>query len=289
MSTSFEMPRNIRRSPFEPGQGTYQDPSKPLVMVRLVIQAKAVLAHAQQYRVYSEQQTVIDWGYFLHLYLTDLFGDCAPRPFFIDECHVDGRALQTSRLVVLGYTTLDRETLSQDAMHFADPGVWSGVDWSQTQTKPMPLQSKVGQRFGFKIRCLPASSPNRLFGQEKETDIYLVRRARGDDSLLDRSKIYSEWLRGQFEKQQGARMLQAYMTRFSISTMVRREVPKGGLLPKNILQLDRAARTFMRPDAVLEGQLTVNDLSAFQLLLRNGLTRHRAFGFGMILLRRAAS
>jgi CRISPR system Cascade subunit CasE len=39
------------------------------------------------------------------------------------------------------------------------------------------------------------------------------------------------------------------------------------------------------PDAVLEGVLEVVDGEAFAALLRRGVGRHRAFGFGMLLLR----
>jgi CRISPR system Cascade subunit CasE len=40
-----------------------------------------------------------------------------------------------------------------------------------------------------------------------------------------------------------------------------------------------------RPNAVLEGHLMVRDPVAFRALLARGVGRHRAFGFGMLLLR----
>jgi CRISPR system Cascade subunit CasE len=42
-----------------------------------------------------------------------------------------------------------------------------------------------------------------------------------------------------------------------------------------------------RPNAVLEGTLTVGDPDAFARLLARGIGRHRAFGFGMLLLKPA--
>ena len=39
------------------------------------------------------------------------------------------------------------------------------------------------------------------------------------------------------------------------------------------------------PDATLQGTLAVVDSGAFQALLARGVGRHRAFGFGMLLLR----
>jgi CRISPR system Cascade subunit CasE len=43
------------------------------------------------------------------------------------------------------------------------------------------------------------------------------------------------------------------------------------------------------PDAVLAGQLRVTDPKAFTQLLASGVGRHRAFGFGLLLLRSARS
>jgi CRISPR system Cascade subunit CasE len=39
--------------------------------------------------------------------------------------------------------------------------------------------------------------------------------------------------------------------------------------------------------ALVTGTLRVGDAEAFRALLARGLGRHRAFGFGMLLLRRA--
>jgi len=40
-----------------------------------------------------------------------------------------------------------------------------------------------------------------------------------------------------------------------------------------------------RPDALFTGELTIRDAEAFARLLARGIGRHRAFGFGMLLLR----
>lgn len=46
-------------------------------------------------------------------------------------------------------------------------------------------------------------------------------------------------------------------------------------------------RDFLAPQAKLGGILTVQDGTAFQTLLARGIGRHRAFGYGMLLLRPA--
>ncbi|WP_083761830.1 type I-E CRISPR-associated protein Cas6/Cse3/CasE [Alkalilimnicola ehrlichii MLHE-1] len=43
----------------------------------------------------------------------------------------------------------------------------------------------------------------------------------------------------------------------------------------------------VRPDALVTGRLTVRDPDTFATLVARGVGRHRAFGFGMLLLRPA--
>ena len=50
----------------------------------------------------------------------------------------------------------------------------------------------------------------------------------------------------------------------------------------------RTTSTLVRPQALLEGYLTVQEPDEFTSLLKRGIGRHRAFGYGMILLRPAS-
>ena len=43
------------------------------------------------------------------------------------------------------------------------------------------------------------------------------------------------------------------------------------------------------PDAVMRGNLTVTDSDSFVALLARGIGRHRAYGYGMLLLRPASA
>ena len=40
-----------------------------------------------------------------------------------------------------------------------------------------------------------------------------------------------------------------------------------------------------RPEVYLDGTLEITDSEAFNAMIARGLGRHRAFGFGMLLLR----
>ncbi|GHE81823.1 hypothetical protein GCM10019059_44550 [Camelimonas fluminis] len=47
----------------------------------------------------------------------------------------------------------------------------------------------------------------------------------------------------------------------------------------------RKGRRIEGPDATFHGSLVVTDPEAFTILLARGVGRHRAYGYGMLLLR----
>jgi CRISPR system Cascade subunit CasE len=59
------------------------------------------------------------------------------------------------------------------------------------------------------------------------------------------------------------------------------------VLRRSCAAAGRSLRHQEGPDASFEGVLTVAEPGAFALLLARGIGRHRAFGFGMVLLRPA--
>ena len=73
-------------------------------------------------------------------------------------------------------------------------------------------------------------------------------------------------------KQAGAHV--ADSTRFALPRVGRRDA-------------SRRLRWVEGPDTVMSGELQTSDPDAFARLLARGIGRHRAFGFGMLLLRPA--
>jgi len=68
----------------------------------------------------------------------------------------------------------------------------------------------------------------------------------------------------------------------------------GRLVAERVLTADaqgvlRLSAGRLGPDAVFKGVLQIHDADAFNRLLRRGIGRHRAFGFGMLLLKPAGS
>ena len=74
--------------------------------------------------------------------------------------------------------------------------------------------------------------------------------------------------------------MDASMTRYQLLGVTRRS-------QKNTADDVRNSRLIGGPDAVLAGQLRVKNQQAFAQLLAHGIGRHRAFGFGLLLLRPA--
>jgi CRISPR system Cascade subunit CasE len=99
-------------------------------------------------------------------------------------------------------------------------------------------------------------------------------------ALLERTAIYSEWLDKQLSRNGAARVSQVRVEAFRLTRVVRRE--------RSAEDGKRKTSKTTGPDVTFKGLLQVDDGEAFASLLARGVGRHRAFGFGMLLLRPAA-
>jgi len=213
-----------------------------------------------------------DEGYLIHCLLKELFGEDAPKPFAL-------RNERGSTLSVLAYGNRSHKDLGRSAMAFALPEAFDACDWSRLTSKPMPAAWMEGQHLGFEVRLCPvvrmgSDGPHHRKGAE--VDVFLARCfAAGDPAVLvDRETVYCEWLAERLE-QGGAQSVRACLRRYHRKRLLRRSQGE-----------PRTAETCERPDVVMDGVLEVRDPKRFQGLLRRGIGRHRAFGFGMLLLRR---
>ena len=113
-----------------------------------------------------------------------------------------------------------------------------------------------------------------------EVDVFLARCwAAGDPKIeVDREQTYREWLGQRLGGAGGARLIEGRLLGFKRERMVRRTTGP-----------DRRSSNLERPDALIEGVLEVIESNAFSTLLKGGIGRHRAFGYGMLLLRTLSS
>jgi CRISPR system Cascade subunit CasE len=124
------------------------------------------------------------------------------------------------------------------------------------------------------VRARPVTRRERPDGRGfRERDVFLLACERtGEGVPVDRAEVYAGWLREQIGRTGGARVLACRLDAFRRSPVLRRDA-------------DRRLRAAEGPDAVLSGELEVADPDHFAALLARGVGRHRAFGFGMLLLR----
>ncbi len=205
-----------------------------------------------------------DLGYGVHAWLQAAFGHLAPTPFRI-FLRRDGT------VQVLGYSGADAEKLRERLEAFADPVVFEICPPDRIASRPMPRFSK-GRCLGFEVLCCPVARRTED-GKTIEKDVFLARCDRhGGETPLRRAVVYAEWLR---EKLDGAaELVEMTVMGFKLQRLLRKT--QGGSRQKRWLQ---------RPEALFSGTLLVSDGEAFARLLRRGIGRHRAFGYGMLLLK----
>jgi CRISPR system Cascade subunit CasE len=247
-----------------------------LYMLRLVLDAARVAREAVYQRLSLRHE---DLGYLLHSYLSNLFGSATVQPFR----ELRGR---TKWLPVVGYTKSGREDLIRYAADFADPARYAACDWDSFAVKPLPTDWRTGRSLSFELRACPVvrlSSEKEIPGRGGESlryragaeiDAWEHTRFFGKDKEpeINREKAYSIWLRKRLGE--GASLESMTLRSFRRLRLSRRDHGS-----------PRKARILERPEAILHGRITIGDPGEFQNLLATGVGRHRAFGFGMLLLR----
>ncbi|MFM0327645.1 type I-E CRISPR-associated protein Cas6/Cse3/CasE [Caballeronia glebae] len=215
-----------------------------------------------------------DVSYALHAALCAAFGEHVPKPF---SYRGDDQGL-------LAYSALTVDELQQHAAHAPpDAAAVLGLDptaWSTGMSaRRFPDQWKEGQGFSFEVRTRPIV---RGSGRGRERDVFLKavdQLPEGQHGTLSRDDVYREWLVKQFATG-GAEVLNCQLTSFQLSEVIRQTQ-----LADN---QPRKVKGVMGPDVSFAGLLKVQDPDAFAKLIVRGIGRHRAFGFGMILVRPAS-
>jgi CRISPR system Cascade subunit CasE len=208
-----------------------------------------------------------DLGYGVHAWLAAAFGELAPKPWrlFADR-------KRPPRL--LAYTIHDADLLRGRLREFADPAVCAvcpDADVSLS-AKRMP-DWQPGRRLGFEVQCCPVGRENRS-GVEK--DLALLHGDGSEEERHDRHQIYCEWARTRLEGSGAATVSSIAVEGFRLVSQRRRASRQPG---------GRQITRLIRPQVLLRGTWTVENTDAFSQLLATGIGRHRAFGYGMVLLR----
>lgn len=262
-----------------------------LNLVRLAFDRRALM------RLRTLRGRPFDESYMVHAGLAALFAE-SDQPtqipllsFAADDTY--GRD-EDPVLFLLAYSELDEAALSARMR----PEHRALV--RQIASRPMPVL-EPGTRAELRLRACPvrrvtrdrdgAPATNaRGKRRSREVDVYLASRfptwtdepPGGADSPFERSarewqdreSVYAAWLAGELERfGPAARIDEVRMERFRRARLYRKHSH-----PRNLPT---------RPDVTLTGAIEVVDTTAFTQLLRRGVGRHRAFGFGMLRIRPA--
>lgn len=198
-----------------------------------------------------------DDGYRVHAYLQQVYDGKAPTPFRVTESR--GRQLD-----VLAYA----ETVPTV--------IEAGI---QVASKTMPESFAEGTTLNFSLLACPvirmsSAGPNHKKGAE--VDVFLRECWRREASeRVNRTEVYCQWLRERIASQGGARLINAQVSGYRRMKLLRKNQGP-----------DRRSKQGDKPAVDFEGSLEVVDSGAFSSLVTRGIGRHRAFGFGMLLLKR---
>ena len=209
-----------------------------------------------------------DLGYAIHQMLTAVFGGATPQPFQLLDQH---------GFQILGYSVHDEAALlDYAALQKAQISNWENIstalNLSAMEVRTMPSSWKSGRQYRFSVRTRPVMRINhaKQRGLAKECDVFLrkIEAKVGNDNneWLDRETVYLSWFRSQIAEDT------ARLAVLTVSAMKRTPVYRKG------------APFIDGPDVTFTGVLEVADPIAFASLLARGIGRHRAFGFGMLLL-----
>jgi len=248
-----------------------------LALVRLVPDldrlARAAVAHGLI-------GTAGDFGYALHAALAAGFGNMAPKPFLLRT--------EIRQPEVLGYTNADpaelRETVRLPVIDLAD--LVEPLRLDDIEVRELPADWTAGRRLDFETRIRPVvrTRPQGRDGPTRERDAFLETLddeepppAKGPPhrSWHLREDTYAQWLAAELGRGNAARLEVARLITFRRTRVLRRAVRPGE---------GRRRVESEGPDAVLRGRLQIEDGAGFAALLARGIGRHRAFGFGMLLL-----
>jgi CRISPR system Cascade subunit CasE len=271
--------------------------SKDLHIVRLVLDRRELIRVAARHRLpYG-----VDDGYLLHAGLAQLFSkDSAPAnvpflSFAADDTNPRAQA-DPDRVYLLAYSPVGEAALN------AEMGPSRGAMVHTCATRPVPTMAE-GTRARFRARVCPVVRTKRVGERplrvnnkgrtvSREVDAWLAERLatwqdepprdeafpfdRRGREWLDRERVYTAWLERELGRHQGGALEAARMESFEREALHRGDSPK----------VERSG-SMQRPNVVLEGTLRVTHPEGFRAMLARGIGRHRAFGFGMLLLRSA--
>ena len=238
-----------------------------LHMIQCTLDPKAFMAFAQEQGL-DPGRDELDLGYLGHAWLRAAFGDLAPRPWRLLMPRRQNRRRPNR---ILAYSDQPAEALADHMARFATPSVSAVCPPGAVLGKALPQEWPANRHYAFEALCCPVGRKART---GKEKDIFLIEADNAGKNTLDRPEVYRRWFKNRAESTGGIVVKDVSLEGFRLNKILRKTQDQ-----------PREARRGLRPQAVFHGVLLARDGESLLNLLRRGIGRHRAFGFGMILLR----
>lgn len=217
-----------------------------------------------------------DEGRALHHLVTEIWG---PGAFSCFRLLVPPRRRLGN---LYAYSEMSTAALHDAASAHALPEHLEVVSVERLACKAMPKDWRIGQQLGFDLRMRPVrrlssnlEGPKAKIRAGSEIDAFLLEalrkfpRERDGMSKQDRSRenVYFDWLTDRLTPAATLDRSASRLVRFRRMLAAREKHDSEG------------------PDATVHGILTVESPAEFGALLARGVGRHRAYGYGMLLLR----
>ena len=235
----------------------------PLQMIRAEISVR-------DFQRWMGMRRLQDPDHAMHCLLVESFGkELAPKPFRV----MTPRGGRNGCLY--GYAHAGADALREAAGIYACPLQAGIIPADRIESKAMPTEWQSGKKLGFEIRVRPIVRPTKNAGSRpgRECDAFQLEAEQYGKGEMPRSReqVYRDWLAKQLDARGGARLESAMLQSFQRTRAIRRQ----------------HTRYSEGPDALMRGNLVITDGDAFANLLAQGVGRHRAYGYGMLLIRPA--
>ena len=243
----------------------------PLYMMRADIDFRQFWRWAAAREIYGRGGVrggvSFDEGFAMHKLLVESFGENAPQPYRIIAPRGGLRGS------LYGYSAADAAALRRAAAELACPLQAKALPPALIDSKLMPADWHVGRRLGFEALLRPVV---RSSGRGERDAFLRASPPYGDNgaaageapSLANgRADAYAEWLAPRLERG-GARLDFAELAQFRLTRAWRMGKARA-----------------LGPQALMRGALTVVDPALFYKALSGGIGKHKAYGYGMLLLR----
>lgn len=245
-------------------------------LIRMPVETRKLARWAAERGWTGRRGTSYDEGRALHHLVTEIWGQGALSCFRI-------LVPPRSQLGCLyAYSRTSATHLHDTACTHAMPEHLEIAEIERLVGKVMPSSWQKGQRLGFDLRVRPIrrlgsdlKGPDATIQSGSEIDAFLLEALRNFPNARDgmtergrsREEVYLDWITERLAPAATLERTASRLVRFHRMRAIRENQESEG------------------PDATVKGHLTVTDSTAFSTLLARGIGRHRAYGYGMLLLR----